>query len=1417
MNTTNILDNGELALFIESLRLANYDISTTEFLAAQELIVALAAQGKLPKTLAPLKTLLMPTLCHSPKEQEDFSWHFDNWLNSVENVKPEPKPKKLTFLQLAWQKIKHAVKNLKWFLFFASFALILLTAIPDDFDISRKIANFIKSPTTTPSQPIEINPNTDDSPIPTPNISTEPISDLPENTGFTDKADFTENQPYEQEWWVIVLLLLLPLSALLWYLWYRYIAQPSLTRQTTSQRPKITQLFAKNINEKIFQSVGLTRVAQQLRKHTPIASDSLDLKATIKRTIKAGGWFTPVTGFAKTIPEYLVLIDRTTFKDHHSHFIDALINQLINQGVFVARYYFDGDPRHCYPEKDELPPQLLTELGDHYPAHRLLMFSDGDGFIDPITGNIVPWIEQFSVWTQKTFFTLEQPGKWGYQEKLLEKANFLIRTVPVNEHDLTTLAEQIKAEIGQPDNFKPKQFTGDASTFPTYFNDFSHWWLERHAPERAKVTELLKQVRDFLGEDGYYWFSACAVYPELRWQLTLYLGYNLKATDGNRLLTDDRLAKLARLPWFRYGYMPNWLRDQLIKDLPLPQDNKVRSVLKTLLEKNSKEPISDYDLQLDIAELPKSTFSVKGMFSALKQRFSSKWKKQSPKDSLRDYVFVTFMKNKVAVQVSENLHSLFFGNFQKYAVPMLVIFAITIWFSFYEWNFYKSENFCKLSEVMEKTCEPEPIPLPLQDEEKFFWLAEMVGGASLLISKPQEENKLFQALAKMAGQPNLAIPEPQKEKKSSLFQCTSFNIISSILRPTITAIVPSHVPQNSTADILVTAPTANFNSSSRVKIDDIVVNKTIFLSPSQVTANITIGTITPPFYDLSVETKIGLFRTEFTQGKCALEIVSTPDKPQIMSISPNKAELGSNIEVDIYGINTNFDLQSSQLEVNNSKITAKVTQVINANHLKARLDIAKTARVGFQKINIITGDELAKNSQLAGNLLVLSSLGKMRRNKISNNQHNSMDNIIRTASAESEFGNTSTHSEKIMNPFTNFRFKSSKTILINNTPLEIKVVANPKIVKQGENIIYIIKVINVSNMIATGIVLESTLSEGIRVLSIESLDEGNCSINSTSCELPNLMPNKIATIKIIASVTQPKALINTFTVTSNESPVNLRRRWTRVLPYLSVSVNDTPDPIMIKDILHYTFNIELSEYAPHLIATGIILKIKLPNSILFKSITNDYGNCDVSNLPSITCTINNLNKNDANNNKAIVNIEAILNDPGVLSLRLETKVSANEYPTHTNRTRTKISLDNVGADIALVIDTTASMQAEINAIIKAIENFIIENDLSIFPTFALVTFKDKDNVKIRAVTRNLDVLLKTIKSLKISGGGTCPEASMEALKLAISYLKKGGTILLSTDASPYDDSNVMEIAKLMRKKGIYFNAMISGACNWWDN
>jgi uncharacterized protein with von Willebrand factor type A (vWA) domain len=107
---TNILTK-ELINFIDDLRAANYNISTTQYVAAQDLILALAAQGNLSPELSGMRTLLAPILCHSSKEQTEFNTHFDKWINQFETVKTAKKP---SMLQHELDKTNIGMQLWKW-------------------------------------------------------------------------------------------------------------------------------------------------------------------------------------------------------------------------------------------------------------------------------------------------------------------------------------------------------------------------------------------------------------------------------------------------------------------------------------------------------------------------------------------------------------------------------------------------------------------------------------------------------------------------------------------------------------------------------------------------------------------------------------------------------------------------------------------------------------------------------------------------------------------------------------------------------------------------------------------------------------------------------------------------------------------------------------------------------------------------------------------------------------------------------------------------------------------------------------------------------------------------------------------------------------------------------------------------------
>jgi len=377
--------------------------------------------------------------------------------------------------------------------------------------------------------------------------------------------------------------------------------------------------------------------------------------------------------------------------------------------------------------------------------------------------------------------------------------------------------------------------------------------------------------------------------------------------------------------------------------------------------------------------------------------------------------------------------------------------------------------------------------------------------------------------------------------------------------------------------------------------------------------------------------------------------------------------------------------------------------------------------------------------------------------------------------------------------------------------LDVKVVAQPSPVKQGDNVTYAVTITNRGNETATGIVLTETLPENTPLRNLEGPANGDCELDTLTCLVPELPINETALITVVVSNAQTAKLENTVTVNANEYPSDRIITKTKVIPYLSVAINDSVDPVAMEGMLTYTVTASLSDKAPT-VATEVELALTLPQGVDVQAVNSDAGLCDISALPKMTCSLMDLTLG----NLAAVNVDVLLKDPGLLVLIPQAEITATNYPAHSNRERTNISIpEGIEVDIVFVIDVTGSMQGEINGIIKAMKEFINEIDPNNAPLIALVVFTDE--VKVKAFTRDLNVLLSAIAKLQADGGGTCPEASVEALNIAIPHTKQGGNILFATDASPYADANIEAVIEGLRNKGIRFNSIITGDCSQPDS
>ncbi|KKO18632.1 MAG: hypothetical protein BROFUL_02669 [Candidatus Brocadia fulgida] len=444
--------------------------------------------------------------------------------------------------------------------------------------------------------------------------------------------------------------------------WYRKPVM--LEREATTETPSVDYVMVEWLAEGVFKNSRLRRIIQQFRQHRESVDLELDTEATIYRTINTGGMFTPAYQSRFVLPEYLVLIDRASFDDQQARFVDEIIDRFAADGVYMDRYYFKRAPRVCQPEKPEKPQLALKELITRHPGHRLLVFTDAEGFIDPLTGKLHGWIDQLLHWSDTGIFIPERTDGIRYLERILAKSGFHVE--PVSIAGLSRHIERIQFDAASARFDWPL-----ATPYPYLFEDKKDVWLQQAEPDQPHIDELTTALRQYLDEEGILWLGACAVYPELHWELTLYLAAKLTLGDKDTLTAEeqDRLRKklleVTRLPWFRYGSMPDWLRLCLIKNLQEKnQHHQIRRIIRELLSSARRDYREGFQKTGRAIRLPVAWKSVIFHLRYLKRKIAALFQRGIDDDPLNDYVFSNYIssgRSLLAVIIPDRVKHLFSG------------------------------------------------------------------------------------------------------------------------------------------------------------------------------------------------------------------------------------------------------------------------------------------------------------------------------------------------------------------------------------------------------------------------------------------------------------------------------------------------------------------------------------------------------------------------------------------------------------------------------------------------------------------------------------------------------------------------------------------------------------------------------------
>lgn len=261
----------------------------------------------------------------------------------------------------------------------------------------------------------------------------------------------------------------------------------------------------------------------------------------------------------------------------------------------MQRYHYQQDPRLVRAETSSGTGRwiALTDLAGRYPDARLLLIGEPAPLIDPWRLVLRPWAEVLAWWPQRGLLvTRMPPHDWIniFQAEGLAVAD-------LSSSGLASIAAHLAGLPPQDQLAAPP--TVPRVRLPQELQK-SEAWLTPLTPSESEQQVLLKQLRLFLHDDGLLLFSAMAAYPQLHWGLTRALDLNL-APEVNAAARELRLLRIARLPWCREGWLPDWLRHALWEQCSKSEQQTIANLYQKLMGMADIDGRGEISLPFDIS------------------------------------------------------------------------------------------------------------------------------------------------------------------------------------------------------------------------------------------------------------------------------------------------------------------------------------------------------------------------------------------------------------------------------------------------------------------------------------------------------------------------------------------------------------------------------------------------------------------------------------------------------------------------------------------------------------------------------------------------------------------------------------------------------------------------------------------------
>ncbi|ADB36651.1 tetratricopeptide repeat protein [Spirosoma linguale] len=363
--------------------------------------------------------------------------------------------------------------------------------------------------------------------------------------------------------WVAGGLLLLLAVVYIWLMRRKPKSTPPLPSDTnpmarfTSDTPPLEIPLENREAELITLDQSFYRLVRTLRQPVEGEVKRLHIGQTMQATMLEGGF--PTLIFQPHLAErnYIFLIDRSQVRSQQVALFEYLFRVFTQENVCVERFFFHKTFA-LFTNETHKKGLTLQQLADLYRSHTLVIWSTGYPLLYPPYPVVEPAIrDALADWESRAILTPVPFADWSSKERALQ-TDFLL--LPADMPGQLRLMQALAEKQMQQDAYLQQQAD-----------------LYSLADLDAEDTD---ELEDYLGEDLFQWLAALAIYPRIRWEFVLEIGWVLMPPET---VNFTNLLRLARIGWMNEGHFPDYIRLELLKKLYPENEAKARQRLLQML------------------------------------------------------------------------------------------------------------------------------------------------------------------------------------------------------------------------------------------------------------------------------------------------------------------------------------------------------------------------------------------------------------------------------------------------------------------------------------------------------------------------------------------------------------------------------------------------------------------------------------------------------------------------------------------------------------------------------------------------------------------------------------------------------------------------------------------------------------------